>query len=69
MDVNQSTRPTSSTDNLQTIVFMLVDSLDRALRTNGLDGVFVRPLIEDDQDLLLYRTAPTASDNSLATAV
>ena len=69
MDVSQPTRPAGSTDSLQAIVFMPANSLVPALRASGLDGVFVRPFIENDQDRLLYRAAPFALDISLAAAV
>ena len=48
---------------------MPANSLVPALRASGLDGVFVRPFIENDQDRLLYRAAPFALDISLAAAV
>ena len=48
---------------------MPANSLVPAFRASGLDGVFVRPFIENDQDRLLYRAAPFTLDISSAAAV
>ena len=50
LDVSQPTRPAGATASLQAIVFMPANSLIPALRASGVDGVFVRPFIENDQD-------------------
>ena len=69
LDINNPTRPAGTTDSLQAIVYMSAISLIPALRASGLDGVFVRPFIESDQDRLLYRAAPLPIGVSLETSV
>ena len=68
-DVSNPTRPAGATDSLQSIVYLPASSLITALRSSGLDGVFVRPFIESDQDRMLYRAAPLPLDISLESAV
>ena len=69
LDVSNPTRPAGATDNLQSIVYLPASSLITALRSSGLDGVFVRPFIESDQDRMIYRAAPLPMDVSLESAV
>ena len=69
LDVSNPTRPAGATDSLQSIVYLLATSLITALRASGLDGVFVRPFIESDQDRLIYRAAPLPMDISLESDV
>ena len=69
LDVSNPTRPAGATDSLQSIVYLPASSLITALRSSGLDGVFVRPFIESDQDRMIYRAAPLPLDMSLVSAV
>ena len=69
LDISNPTRPAGATDSLQSIVYLSAASLFTALRASGIDGVFVRTFIENDQDRLIYRAAPLPMDISLESAV
>ena len=69
LDISNPTRPAGATDSLQSIVYLSAASLFTALRASGIDGVFVRTFIENDQDRLIYRAAPLPMDTSLESAV
>ena len=64
LDISNPTRPAGATDSLQSIVYLSAASLFTALRASGIDGVFVRTFIENDQDRLIYRAAPLPMDTS-----
>ena len=69
LDISNPTRPAGATDSLQSIVYLSAVSLFTALRASGIDGVCVRPFIENDQDRLIYRAAPLPIDTSLESGV
>ena len=59
LNVSQPTRLAGVTCSLQAIVNMPANCLILALRTNGVDNAFVRSLIENYQNRLLYRAVPS----------
>ena len=56
LDVRQPTRLAGVPDMLQVIVTLPISSWTQILRSSGLDGVFVRPFVESNQDKLAIET-------------
>ena len=55
LDVRQPTRKAGVQDMLQVIVTLPMTSWTQILKSSGVDGVFVRPFVESDQDNVFYR--------------
>ena len=69
LHVSQLTRLADATDSLHAIVLMPANFLISAFRASGVDGVFMRPFIESDQNRLLYRAVPFPLETALQAAV
>ena len=69
LDVRQPTRLAGVPDMLQVIVTLPISSWTQILRSSGLDGVFVRPFVESDQDKLAYRDVPLPAGTTLSAAI
>ena len=69
LDVHPPTRIAGATSALQVIVFLPVSASTAVLRASGLDGIFVRQLIENDRDRAIYKAVPMPVDATLATCI
>ena len=69
LDVRQPTRKAGVQDMLQVIVTLPMSSWTQILRSSGVDGVFVRPFVETDQDKLAYRDVPLPAGTTLSAAI
>ena len=68
LDVRQPTRKAGVQDMLQVIVTLPMTSWTQILKSSGVDGVFVRPFVETDQDKLAYRNVPLPAGTTLPAA-
>ena len=69
LDVRPPTRFAGAPDVLQVIIFLPASSCVQVLRASGIDGVFNRPFIENDQDRSIYRVVPMPMDATLQVSI